>query len=232
MTKLYKLTSFKSMTHGGTQWGEGIVHQTSGKGELCGPGWLHAYEHPLLAALFNPIHANFEAPQLWLAEGEIRKRDGELKCGTTKLKTIRCIKLPELSVEFRVRFAIKIALHVYKAPAFVKWAADWLSGKNRSARAAAEAAAEAWAARAARAAARAAEAAARAAEAAARAAEAAAEEAAAEEAAWAARVAARAAEAAAEEAAWAARVAARAAEPFILKVALEVAQELNVECEL
>lgn len=219
MTTLYKLTDENGRTYGDTQWAEGTVHKTNGKGDLCGPGWLHAYEHPLLAALFNPIHANFRNARLWRATGGIGKRDGELKCGATRLKLGKEIALPELSTEFRVCFAIRVALVVYQEPGFVKWANDWLSGKDRSKQAAEAADAAAWAAADA------------AAEAAADAADAA------WAAAWAARAAAEAAEAAARAAAARAAAAAAAAdaaraEPFILKMALQVADELGVTWEM
>jgi hypothetical protein len=48
--KVYKLTNENFQTFGGCQWGENITHITSGEGDLCGPGWLHYYDNPLLAA--------------------------------------------------------------------------------------------------------------------------------------------------------------------------------------
>jgi hypothetical protein len=47
--KLYKLTDQNAQTMNNTQWGPGVTHETDGRWALCGPGWLHAYEHPLLA---------------------------------------------------------------------------------------------------------------------------------------------------------------------------------------
>lgn len=172
--KLFKLTDENGRTYGGTQWGKGVTHRAPGRGLLCSAGWVHAYEHPLLAVLLNPIHANFSNPRLWEAEGEVGIRDGQLKCGTAELTTVREIPLPEVTTEIRVRFAILCALEVYKEEGFVKWAQGWLSGEDRGV----EAARAAWAA---------AEAAQAAAQAAARAAE------------WAAQAAAEAARAAARE---------------------------------
>ena len=158
MANLYKLTDSCGKTHNGTQWGPGISHSGTGEGELCGPGWIHAYEHPLVAVLMNPIHANFPNPRLWEAEGEIAIRDGQLKCGCKTLTTIREIPLPAITTEMRVRFAIMCAREAATADAAWKeweaWADRWLSGEDRS-----EAAAEAvWAAQAAAAQAAAAEA--------------------------------------------------------------------------
>ena len=155
MAKLYKLTDNYGETRGDTQWGPGVSHSGTGEGGLCGPGWIHAYEHPLIAVLLNPIHADFKNPRLWEAEGEVVLRDGQIKCGCKTLTTIREIPLPEITTEMRVRFAILCAKEVCACRAWNAWADKWLSGEDRT-RAAAKAArvwgrwaAAAWAARAA-----------------------------------------------------------------------------------
>jgi len=233
----FKLTDQNMQTHNGYQWELGVWREAEGdpKQNLCSDGWLHCYDSPLLAVLHNPIHAGIENPRLFEVEvdGET-KNDWGLKCGYRSMRLTRELNLPHVTTEQRIRYAIFCALSVCDDPAFIQWAEDWLSGKNRSAEAAeaaawaaraaaeaatraaaAEAAAEAgWAARAAAEAAEAAriaaEAAAWAAEAAAWAATRAAVAEAAAEAAWAARAATEAAKAAriAAEAAWAARAAA------------------------
>lgn len=142
MAKLYKLTNSWGKTRGGTQWGPGVYHSGTGEGELCGPGWIHAYEHPLIAVLMNPIHADFENPRLWEAEGEVSIRDGQLKCGCQTLTTIREIPLPEITTEMRVRFAILCAKEVCTCILWNAWADKWLSGEDRT-QAAAEKAKEA-----------------------------------------------------------------------------------------
>jgi hypothetical protein len=160
--KLYKLTDENDRTYGGCQWGEGVEHTASGEGDLCGHGWLHAYTDPLLAALLNPIHADFQNPHLWEADGDVGCSDCGLKVGCTRLRTTQQIPLPEVTLEDRVRFGILAVKKVYYNPRWTEWADDWISGADRSARSAKRAAAEAaWAA--ARAAAEAAWAAARAA---------------------------------------------------------------------
>jgi hypothetical protein len=229
--KLYKLTDQNCETRNHTKWGEGVTHHANGAGDLCGPGWLHAYEDPLIAVLLNPIHAAIHDPIMWEAEGSGEVRcDGHLKLGVTSLTTVRRIDPPIVTTEQMVEFAIRCGFEVSTSLHWRGWALRWLDGTNRSEAAAAEAAEEAraeavaaraewpawsaWSARAARAAA-AAEAA-EVAAAAARAAEAAsAARAAARAAAWAAaRAAARAAAAAEAEVAAAAvrAAAARAAE--------------------
>jgi len=185
--KYYKLTDAKDQTRNGTQWGEDITHKAIGDGEeLCSPDVIHVYDHPLKAVMFNPIHAGFGKYHLW--EVKVKKvvaNDG-LKVGVKQCTAIKRAKAPTVTTDQCIRFAIYCALEVYHEVKFKKWAAGWLSGTDRAAKAA-KAAEAAWAAAWAAEAARAAEAAAKAAEAAAKAAEAAA---------WAAEAAAWAAEAA------------------------------------
>ena len=49
--RLYKWTDCRDRTRNNTQWGRGIRHSTNGmQPGLCTDSWLHAYEHPALAA--------------------------------------------------------------------------------------------------------------------------------------------------------------------------------------
>jgi hypothetical protein len=132
MIKLFKLTDRDGQTRNGTQWGPGVSHSGTGEGGLCGPGWIHAYEHPLIAVLMNPIHADFKNPRLWGAEGEVALRDGQLKCGCKTLTTVREIPLPKITTEMRVRFAILCAKEVYACLSWNAWADKWLSGEDRT----------------------------------------------------------------------------------------------------
>jgi len=147
MSTLYKLTDGDGKTRNGTRWGPGVSHSGTGEGGLCGPGWIHAYEHPLIAVLLNPIHADFKSPRLWEAEGKIAIRDGQLQCGCKTLTTIREIPLPEITTEMWIRFAILCTKEASTAAvgeawkAWNVWADKWLSGEDRSAAAAAAAAA-------------------------------------------------------------------------------------------
>ncbi|MDD5549557.1 MAG: hypothetical protein PHI79_08205 [Sulfurovaceae bacterium] len=134
---LCKLTDEKGRTFNKTQWGENVTHTANGLGELCGIGWIHFYDDPVLAVLLNPIHANFNNPILWkIKVYGVIKEDKGLRFGATKVKTIKKIALPIISVEQRVRFAILCSIEVYKEKSFLIWAENWLSGKNRTAQAA------------------------------------------------------------------------------------------------
>ena len=143
--RLYKLTNADGCTKDNTQWEVGITHSAKGSQDqdLCSDGFIHAYESPLLAVLLNPIHADFDPLRLWEAEGEIIKRDGQLKVGCKSLTTIREIPIPAISTEQRVRFAILVSKTVYLENSWSVWATNWLNGKDRTKNAARAAA---WAA--------------------------------------------------------------------------------------
>jgi len=85
MTTLYKLTDQQGRTRPGganeTQWGEGVTHTAPGKGALCTEAYIHAYTHPLLAVLLNPIGGNYEDPLIWESEGIVERDDHGLKVG-------------------------------------------------------------------------------------------------------------------------------------------------------
>lgn len=127
--KVYKLTDENGRTYGGTQWGEGVTHRVrGGLRKLCTMGWIHAYEHELLATLLNPIHANFPRPRLWEAVGgRTCLRDGQLKIGFKTLTTVREIPVPEVTLTQRIAFGILAAKEVYGEPSWIEWADNWLT---------------------------------------------------------------------------------------------------------
>jgi len=155
----YKLTNQEMQTYNGFQWELGKWYEINNLDEnedLCSPYWFHFYHHPLLAVLLNTAHADIDNPRLFEIEIDgLQKDDNGLKGGCTRMKLAKEIELPEITTEQRVKFAIYCALEVYDDSSFVQWANDWLSGKDRSATTAAEAAsaarAVAWVASAARA---------------------------------------------------------------------------------
>ena len=139
MEKVWKLTTADGLTRPGqsneTKWGENITHTAPGKGELCTAGWIHAYASPLLAVLMNSVHANYKPAILWECEAEVGIRKAD-KIGCSKLTTLRQVNMPEITTAQKQAFAILCAKQVYKDSSWLKWADDWLSGKDRSARAA------------------------------------------------------------------------------------------------
>jgi hypothetical protein len=131
--KKYKLTNKNNQTHNGYQWKIGKTVKISGKGNnLCTDQVIHFYDHPALAVLFNPIHADFANPKLWEMEVEnIVAHDG-LKGGCKKATLIKEIQIPSISAEQRVEFAIRVALLNPQATEFKKWAKNWLNGSDRT----------------------------------------------------------------------------------------------------
>jgi len=133
----YKLTDQDLKTFNDFQWEVGKEYEISGIGELCSDGWLHYYHHPLLAILMNPIHADIKNPRLWEVEANGDHLDDKgLKGGCTKMKLVKELPLPEISLNQKISFGILCSLEVYKEESYVKWANDWLSGRNRTASAA------------------------------------------------------------------------------------------------
>jgi len=148
MTTYYKLTTQEGKTKNKTQWGENVTHEATGdiKQDLCSDAWIHAYTHPLLAVLMNPVHANIENPIHWEGKGEGEAKFEPLKCGFRKFTTLRQIPLPEVTNVQKVAFGILCAKEVYKDSSWNQWADKWLSGEDRtksSADAAAKCAADA-----------------------------------------------------------------------------------------
>ena len=135
-TMLIKLTDQEGYTRrdeiGQTKWSPGFTLNTSGEGELCGPGYVHAYTDVLLALFLNPIHANIKNPLGWDAEGVVAKTDCGLKVGCTSLTVLRAIVLPEITLQQHIAFGILATKHVYTECKWSAWATDWLNGVDRT----------------------------------------------------------------------------------------------------
>ena len=120
-------------TYGGCQWVLEEWKETSGEGDLCGPGWLHFYTHPLLAVLLNPLHANISHPRLFCVAAEGRTLDDYgLKAGYTKARLIKEVPLPSITSKQRVAFVILCARAVFFDKIWIAWAEAWTSGENRT----------------------------------------------------------------------------------------------------
>lgn len=131
--KKYKLTTQELTTYNGFKWEIGKKYTTSGEGELCGPGFLHYYHHPLLAVLLNPVHADLTNPKLFEVEARgTHLDDNGLKGGCTEMTLIKEIDLPQITTTQRVAFALLVSLDVYNDKGYKEWAEKWLSGADRS----------------------------------------------------------------------------------------------------
>ena len=137
----YKLVDQEGYTRKGltgeTYWLDGEKKMARGKGvELCTDDLIHYYDHPLLAVLFNPIHASIENPRLIKIEIDKEGAYDGLKGGGKKAKFTKEVKLPEITTEQIVTFAIKISLVFCRDTEYRKWAGNWINGENRGADAA------------------------------------------------------------------------------------------------
>jgi hypothetical protein len=140
---LYKLTDRDGCTYDKTQWGPGVTHTADGLGPMCSPHRIHYYTDQYLAVLINPAQGNYANPRLFEAVDNDSKNtitDGT-KSGTTSLTTSVECPVPSVTTEQYVTFGILCALEVYHGGAFRLWAEAWLTGADRSAAAAHDAAA-------------------------------------------------------------------------------------------
>jgi len=139
--RAYKITDVNDRTFRGFKWYEGKVHKTDGKGELCSSSFIHFYRDKRLAVLLNPIHGCYYPFHLWLGEaGGTIKEDNGLKWGCTEFRMIKRVSIPRITLTQKIAFGILCSLEVCTDPEYKKWAEGWLQNKDRTAKAAQEAA--------------------------------------------------------------------------------------------
>ncbi len=144
MIKMYKLVNQDFTTHSGMKWAIGQTNKAKLPGNsMCTGQVLHCYKTPEQAVLFNPIHANIQNPILLEIDCSAIVADDGLKYASKEQTPVKIIPLPTLTINQKVAIAIKLALLTYKASSFVSWATGWLDGSDRTAAAAADAAARA-----------------------------------------------------------------------------------------
>ena len=131
--KCYKLTEWNYKSKDNRIWGEGIEHTTIGGGVFSDPCWIHAYSHPVLASLLNCIGECFTNPVLWEAESGPRlEGPSGINVATTRLKTIKIIPLPELTLEQKIKIALRCVLSQLESEEYAEWAQKWLDGSDRT----------------------------------------------------------------------------------------------------
>jgi hypothetical protein len=130
--KYCKLLTQNLTSRQDTKWEIGVpITVTEAGNEMCSNQVLHCYNHPMLAVIFNPIHADIRNPKLFEIEvDKIVNTDG-LKFASKSQTLIKEISLPEIAIEQKVEFAIRIAKLVCKDELWNAWADDWLAGKDR-----------------------------------------------------------------------------------------------------
>lgn len=134
---LYKLTTQDNYTRKGeynqTRWGDNVTHKADGRGgQLCGPGYIHAYLSPALAVFMNEIHAGIYPAKLWEAKGVITLSDMDLKVGCYSLTTVKEMELPKLSMNQHIAFGILVTQQISNDNGWRRWAEKWLEDADRS----------------------------------------------------------------------------------------------------
>ena len=147
-----KLTDSNDRTRNGTQWGEGVIHRASGKGDLCTKGWIHYYRDPVLAVMMDPAHGNFgENAHMWTVTTSGKRKHEPDKSGAQCVRTVEQIEMPTVTLVQRQAFGILAAQEVYcqwaeydRDGEWWNWSEAWLKGEDRNMAAARESAARAW----------------------------------------------------------------------------------------
>jgi hypothetical protein len=143
--KFYKLLKQDLTSHNDTKWELNKTITVTKKGiQMCTDQVLHCYTHPLLALIFNPLHARINNPRLFEIEIDAIVNTDGLKYASKSQTLIKELIVPEISLEQRIEFAIRVAKLVCKNTKWNNWADNWLDKSDRtreSARAAASAAA-------------------------------------------------------------------------------------------
>jgi len=137
--KRYKLTTQDMRTRpyerNETRWVVGKWVEAIGDPEqgLCSDAYIHWYDDPLLAILLNPVHACLDNPRLWEVETEGKElTDEQAKGGSRRVRLVREIDVPEITMEMCVTFAILCVKVVYQDREWNTWADRWLSGEDRT----------------------------------------------------------------------------------------------------
>lgn len=121
---LYKIINNNRRRACGLTWGPGVTHRLP-HGHL-----FDVYRSPLLAALMNPAHEEFDSMHLWEADGEVVNSTG-YSIGVNSLTTIREVPLPEVTTTQRVAFAILAVRAAASKIDWCRWADGWISGYRR-----------------------------------------------------------------------------------------------------
>ncbi len=105
MTTVYKLVREDLTTYNNFQWTIGVPSPSLPGGGICSENVYHAYSHPLLAALFAPIHVDDTYSRLFEAEGVVCVLDAT-KVGCTTITLLTEVPLPPITLEQRIKIAI------------------------------------------------------------------------------------------------------------------------------
>lgn len=131
-----KLTREDGTTRKGMRWDVGVTNRATGAGNrLCSDGVLHVYDTPEQAAFMRFAHCD-SYTRAWEVESEDEGVTDGTKRGSKSCTVVQEIQLPKITTEQRVEIAVRASLLVYADAAYAEWANKWLSGEDRTAKAA------------------------------------------------------------------------------------------------
>lgn len=131
-----KLTDAEGRTKNDMEWSVGKTNRATGKGKtLCSNGYLHVYDTPEQAAFMQPIHVP-SYTKAFEVHSRYKGITNGTKRGIKSCTVMRDITLPKLTKKQRVEIAIRVSLQIYHEATYESWAKGWLSGQDRTARAA------------------------------------------------------------------------------------------------
>jgi hypothetical protein len=131
--KFYKLLTQDLTSHNKTKWELNKTITVTKEGiAMCTDQVLHCYNHPLLALIFNPIHAKISNPRLFEIEvDKIVNTDG-LKYASKSQTLIKELTISEITTEQSIEFAIRVVKLVCKDTSWNTWADNWLNNTDRT----------------------------------------------------------------------------------------------------
>jgi len=134
----YKLLTQYLTSLGATQWKLGEWQEAKGGSDkpLCSDDWLHCYDSPEVAAIFNCMHARVPYPRLFVAECKGNTLDDNgTKRGYKKMRIVEEVPFPVFYQRHHIRFAIYCAQSLNDAQSesniWSVWADKWLRNIDR-----------------------------------------------------------------------------------------------------
>lgn len=133
MIQVIKLTAPDRTFYTGVKWRVGQTNRVVWGGHMCENGCLHGYKTLGMAVMASPGHVHNYTRALICSTPEILASDG-LKIGMAEMTGVRWVKLPKVTLDQRVEWAVRCVLLMPKVPKkFKTWAAAWLDGSDRNA---------------------------------------------------------------------------------------------------
>ena len=134
--RAYKLTDHFNRSTDGREWGIGIRHDATGRGQDADYGGILCYTSPAAAALLNAQYERFQMPRLWEARIGEAPTPGDATVACHTVTTLKQVPIPTVTGVQHARFAVLCAQAAYSsgphAVDFHHWADGWLAGNDAS----------------------------------------------------------------------------------------------------